>query len=283
MTEYTEKRSGRWIKAQEEELECWTSISQKIQNEKYQDKKREYWVKVLNKIGLQVSDIEKHKTIEVGAGPSGLFILAQNFTNWVLLDPLIDQYAKINTTITKFSTINSDLESVELKDQFDIIVAINCIDHCDDINQFLEKLRNTCKTDGKVILAVNTHQNDWSAFIWQKANRFIEPHHPYHFTKAGYERLLSTQFDIEQTVDIEDEVIWVNKELSKIAIDSRPNEKSLVSKIWDKIRSGEILGAILNRILTIFGLPPHDMNGVGQSLYRHKLFVLLPKQTKNSK
>jgi len=52
MTEYTEKRSGRWIKAQEEELECWTSISQAIQNETYQEKKREYWIKVLNKVGL---------------------------------------------------------------------------------------------------------------------------------------------------------------------------------------------------------------------------------------
>lgn len=270
-------QTTKWVHAQEEELACWTTIGPKLRSEAYCQKKREYWRRILAKIGLN-EELAASKVLEVGCGPSGLFIVLPDDADITLLDPLLDQYKEVAPHLLdgRHRMVSQPLEKAKIDGQYEIIFAINCIDHCEDIELFLGKLKQACAKSGRVFLAVNTHLRRWTEQVWQRAQPLIEPHHPYHFTEASYLGLFSKYFRVERVVDIEDEVIWVNNETRVMQEGPPLDRRSSLVKVLDKMRSGEILGALLVKILAGFGLPQHDFRGTGNSIYRHKLFVLRP-------
>src|SRR4029077_4024731 len=124
-----------------------------------------------------------------------------------------------------------------------------CIDHCSDIRLFLERLAAVNAARGTVVLAVNTHIREWTEIVSQKAQRFMEPHHPYPFTADGYSRLLKPLFEIQQVIDIEEDVLWINRETAVIDGVQHVRERSPLVLLANKLRGGEILGSLFIRIL----------------------------------
>lgn len=276
---YATKR--RWTHAQAEELECWREVRHKLDDPGYLRAKTDYWRRILAKANVTEDVVANSDVLEVGAGPSGLFLLFRDCTRFVALDPLIDQYrGLVPHNFGRQRTEALKLEDYHPPHGFDIVFAINCIDHCDDIDQFLARLRETCTPDGRLYLAVNCHERRWTEAVWTAMQPILEPQHPYHFSEASYRMLLSRQFKIHATVDIEDDVIRVNKETA--AMESQA-PTPIVSRMWRRAegwwsaaRSGEIVGHAIFFLMRRAGYPAHDFGGVGRSIYRHKLFILSP-------
>lgn len=263
--------AGRWATAQCEEAECWTRIGRLLRRADYQQIKQQYWLRFLSKLGLSPDAFDGKRVIEIGCGPSGVFRLIQNASRYVLVDPLLDLYREISPfDDSLFECAPIPFEDVQYHQEFDIVLSINSIDHCRDLDVFLDKLKHVTAPSGRVYVAVNTHQSLTSARFWRRFNRFIEPHHPYHYTDAEYQSLLSTRFVIDSVHDVEDEVIWINRQIQAMpGRDTSAPETSAFSRIF----RADILGVALVKALAIMGLPQHDFKGVGRSLYRHKAYV----------
>ncbi len=277
-------RSSVWQQAQSEELNCWVQISHKLHSELYIERKKAYWRRILHKAGLSAESLTDQSIIEVGAGPSGIFLLFPNKSDFVTLDPLNDAYRRLAPHLFhQQMTIAAPLESFVSEQTFDTVFAINCIDHSDDIELFVAKLALLCGARGTAVLAVNCHQHYWSEWIWQRFQAILEPHHPYHFTEANYARLLTPHFNIVRVADIEEDVIWINNETSDRKIPPPADERTPRSqrspgrRLWPALVSGRALAVLFMRFLALLGWPAHDFTGNGRSLYRHKLFVLQPK------
>lgn len=73
---------------------------------------------------------------------------------------------------------------------FDVVLALNLIEHLEDVQHYLKELRRITKPGGRVIIAtVNRH---FRLYPWQK------PWNPYHVTEFGkksLEKLLAPHFD----------------------------------------------------------------------------------------
>ena len=275
-----------WQQAQSDELNCWVQISHKLESTLYIDRKKAYWRRILRKAELTPKLLANQSVIEVGAGPSGIFLLFPNKADFVTLDPLNDEYRQLAPHLYHEQiTITTPLEAFTPSQPFETVFAINCIDHSDDIELFIEKLAALCAEGGTAVLAVNCHQNRWSEWIWQRFQAILEPHHPYHFTEANYAKLLSSCFNITSIIDIEEDVIWINNETSDAKIPPTLSRKVKVQtprwqRIWQAFISGRIFAVLFIRILALLGWPMHDFRGNGRSIYRHKLFIMQPNSSK---
>jgi SAM-dependent methyltransferase len=262
-----------WLHAQDEEMACWLGVKHKLSSDKYMAVKRAYWEKLLAKVGLTSDHLRSGDVLEIGNGPSGLFMLAPDNAEYVCVDPLNDFYRAEFPWVFGMQQVSSTkLEDFTHSATFRDIFAINCIDHCDDIEAFVASLNRLLADDGTVYLAVNTHNYKFIEFIWRNFQSIIEPHHPYQLAAEGYARLFAPAFEIKDVLDIEDLIIWVNNETSegKLGIArGQSGTRSWLSKIDD-----EIVGKVLVKTLAALGWPQHDFNRRGRSLFRHKLFVM---------
>ncbi|MEX1237515.1 MAG: class I SAM-dependent methyltransferase [Pseudomonadales bacterium] len=262
-----------WMHAQDEEMACWLGVKHKLSSDQYLSIKCAYWEKMLGKIGLTGEHLQSGDILEIGNGPSGLFMLAPDNPQYVCVDPLNDFYQEKFPWVFNAQQVSSTkLEDFRHTTTFRDIFAINCIDHCDDIEAFVASLYELLADDGTVYLAVNTHNYRFIEFIWRNFQSVIEPHHPYQLSASGYARLFEPSFDIMDVLDIEDLIIWVNNETSseKLGVaGSQPDARNWLSKIDD-----EIVGKVLVKTLAALGWPQHDFTQRGRSLFRHKLFLM---------
>lgn len=273
------KNASIWQQAQSEELNCWVQISHKLDNDLYIARKKAYWQRILAKARLSPERLATKSVLEVGAGPSGIFLLFPEKADFVSLDPLNNQYTQLAPHLYHQQTVvTGPLETFATERQFDVVLAINCIDHSEAIDLFIQKLAAVCDGAGTAVLAVNCHQTRWGEWIWQHFQSILEPHHPYHFTEANYTRLLLPHFQILHIEDIEDDIIWINNETSDAKIpSSTPPQATPKRQLWHALLSGRAVALLFMRLLAWLGWPAHDFAGNGRSLYRHKLFILTPK------
>ena len=267
----------KWKRAQKKELECWSYNQPRISGPRYMALKREYWKNIMKTTGISLSSLTRPgvSVLEAGCGPTGVFILfSQKQKNYDILDPLLDEYESLYAHAfnagTKFACA---LEELEAKKSYDIILVINAIDHCQDITAFLAKLHQLLAPGGKVYIAVNTHKRKWTAALWRLFQPLLEPHHPFHFTTAQFKTLFERLFRVVEVADIEEDVLWINRRAAR-ELPQAPTKRPWWKTALKSLHPGRMFFAILHR----FGLPDHDFEGGGDSLYRHKMFTLAHKQ-----
>ncbi|MBI4428789.1 MAG: class I SAM-dependent methyltransferase, partial [Ignavibacteriales bacterium] len=177
-----------WKTAQEEELHCWSINREKLRRSDYLEIKKLYWQRLLSKIGILHVLGTDARILEVGCGPAGVFLLLPRESRndqYYVLDPLLARYKEMFPDyFGRCVEVDSALETWRFQPdlRFDLILAINCIDHSLDIEKFLAQVRTLLSESGRAIVAVNTHQRRWTARLWKRFQKVIEPHHPYHFT-----------------------------------------------------------------------------------------------------
>lgn len=265
-----------WQYAQEEELKCWIGMKKKLETHAYLKIKSQYWLDFLEKLGITAEDLRNQSVLEIGNGPSGLFLLAKENKQFFLCDPLNAKYKENFPWLFGCNVmISSRAECLNLGQKFQSIFAINSIDHCDNINEFLVAVSKHLDPNGKFYLGVNTHNYKLIQLIWERFQAYIEPHHPYQMTTGQYGELFSRYFDVKEIIDMEDLVIAVNQktDLKSLGLSERRRTTNFREKIFDR----EIFGKILVRALKRLGYPQHDFHRQGKSLFRNKLFVLSPK------
>ena len=268
-----------WQHAQEEETECWSGISFKLKNPKYFELKKEYWSKIIDKCGFKDQGIFENKSVlEIGCGPSGLFINFPDHPDYSLVEPLLDSYQQLAPLAFKNQKKHPiPFEDFKNEKKFNIVVCINAIDHCRNIENFIDKMYEVASTNSISIIGVNTHVYGWTARFWRKYQRLIDPMHPYQFTGNEYAKMLSKKFELISHIDVEDEVAWINNRTDDESFGKKPTvtKKSsrAFSKIIEAIQHGEFFAKLFKHIVHIF-IPVHSWKDGARSIYRHKVFVL---------
>ena len=116
----------QWLHAQAEELACWQGIDHKLKSKDYIEAKKEYWRRILGKAKLSSAELAHKTVLEVGAGPSGIFLLFDSHANYVTLDPLNAEYVKIAPHLYGVQEVVSEkFEEFKSKRNYQVVFAIN--------------------------------------------------------------------------------------------------------------------------------------------------------------
>ena len=89
----------KWHIAQTAERKWWTNYLKSKDSHSYLDWKKSYWKSLLSQTGLDFNQFSGERILDVGCGPSGVFIHLNAF-QIDAVDPLLEYY---NTHLDPFS------------------------------------------------------------------------------------------------------------------------------------------------------------------------------------
>lgn len=110
------------------------------------------------------------KCLEVGCGPFGGMSMSYGAKEWILLDPLADEYLKVVSSEHQF--VQSGVESMPLEGgAFDVVFCCNVLDHTDDYIKGMREIHRVLKEGG--LLCV---------FVHCRKKSELNDGHPHSFT-----------------------------------------------------------------------------------------------------
>lgn len=104
------------------------------------------------------------KILEIGCGLGDLLnVLDRCGHNGIGIDTSKDaiNYVNKELQLINFKAINSDIDSIN--DKFDIVIASEVIEHCEDDFGLIVSMLNRIKPTGKLIITIPAHMADWDS------------------------------------------------------------------------------------------------------------------------
>jgi SAM-dependent methyltransferase len=183
--------SLRWKIAQYFEKRWWGNYLRGKEPDDYFRWKQNYWNNFLHEISDWVKPNKNHNFLDMGCGPAGIFMVLPGQVTAV--DPLIEQYKlKLPFFIPeKFDNVDfhtSSAEEFKHQTQFDLVFSLNVINHVRDLPQAILSLYRNCKTGGKLILSIDSHNNKFLRTAFRYLHFDIL--HPHQLTLNEYINLL---------------------------------------------------------------------------------------------
>ncbi len=205
------KKSSRWRVAQYFEIRWWKNYLKNKDITDYLTWKTDYWKAFLSKIEENISLKENSRILDAGCGPAGIFIALREY-DVTAIDPLLDQY---NDNLnhfkrelypsTTFETV--ELENFNRKEDFDLIFCINAINHVSDLKTAFEKLHQSAKTGGIMVVSIDAH--NFSLFKHLFRLQPADILHPHQYDLKEYKEMLtSLNCSILQMVLIKKEFLF---------------------------------------------------------------------------
>jgi SAM-dependent methyltransferase len=121
--------------------------------------------------GLDRSDFVEKRVLDIGCGPRGSLEWATEATERVGLDPLVDRYRALGIDAHEMTYIDASAENIPFpNDHFDIVTALNALDHVDDVDAAVREITRVARPGalGLVLVEVNhaptvtePHSLDW--------------------------------------------------------------------------------------------------------------------------
>lgn len=127
---------------------------------------------------LEEDFYNQKKILDIGCGPRGSLEWADVAAERIGLDPLADQYMKLEGKHHKMEYRKSGSESIPYPDgYFDVISSLNSLDHVDDLNQTINEIKRCVKKGGLFLLISDIHSfptvAEPSNFDWDIAVKFL--------------------------------------------------------------------------------------------------------------
>jgi len=127
--------------------------------------------------GLKKEFFDAKRVLDIGCGPRGSLEWAENTTLRVGLDPLADLYRELGTDRHKMGYLSAPCERIPAGDaSFDIVTALNSIDHVDDIDACIKEIKRVVRVGGNILLMTDLHDEPTPTepvvFSWDVLNRF---------------------------------------------------------------------------------------------------------------
>ena len=164
------KKKLKWRLAQELEYKWWQQYLHKKEPAQYLQYKKKYWLEVLSSLEEPVLTETKQSILDAGCGPAGIFIALDKY-QVTALDPLLDRYKNLphfNTDAYPWATfIQSPLELLTDKEQYDTIFCMNAINHVNDIALCCQRLYEALKPGGYLVLSTDAHRFSFLKKIFQ--------------------------------------------------------------------------------------------------------------------
>lgn len=183
----------RWKKAQIYEKKTWmTNLDINTINWNYEHLER--FEKLDSIKGL---DFGNHNVIELGCGPFtnlrlfGDILKPKKIT---LLDPLINEYLNHpNCTYKNFTlngidtqTIHSPIENLDLSEKFDVVIMINVLEHCFDVDLIFNKIESIL-SDGGLFIFGDVYFDD----VKELATNIYDAGHPIRLSTNKLEKFIN--------------------------------------------------------------------------------------------
>tara|TARA_B100002019_G_scaffold292262_1_gene314846 strand:- start:1372 stop:2091 length:720 start_codon:yes stop_codon:yes gene_type:complete len=124
--------------------------------------------------------------LEIGPGRGNNFSVLKNFGNLSVLEVeehFIEQLIQ-NQQITA-DRIFRKFNDISIKNKFDIIIALDVLEHIEDTESFIENIFNVLNIDGLLIISVPAYKSLWSdhdidlkhikRYNWKLLNEEISP------------------------------------------------------------------------------------------------------------
>lgn len=193
--------SIKWSLAQFLEVRWWKNYQRSL-NDDYIESKKEYWKKILSSSEMTIP--HNKAILDVGCGPSGIYtILEKNKVDCV--DSLIEKYEEsIHFFSTKqypnYSFHCVPFEDFEIKKEYDVVFCLNAINHFRDINSSVQKLYQSLKVGGELLVGIDGHRHTLLKKVFRTIH--MDLLHPVQMSLGEYEELFQKQgFETIKTVE----------------------------------------------------------------------------------
>ena len=129
------------------ELKYWSKVTEneKILYNKFYEK---YYV---SDFELSHEDYKDKNILDIGCGPRGSLEWAEMANLRVGLDPLVNEYLKLDggTLFHKMKYVRGHSEDMPFADEtFDFVFSINSLDHVDDLDETISEIKRVLKIGG---------------------------------------------------------------------------------------------------------------------------------------
>lgn len=188
---YKQGARFRWKIAQVLEIRWWKRYLKNQDKNTYLEQKKQYWTRTLE--WVQASLEPNQMVLDAGCGPAGMFILLDK-QQVTAVDPLLNQYQEqlphfkyLDYPNVQF--FSESLEAWQSDKQFDWIFCLNAINHVQDIQVCLDKIMDSLKPDGTLILGIDAHRFSWMKYIFQWIPGDVL--HPHQYTRKDYKMFLN--------------------------------------------------------------------------------------------
>lgn len=269
------KKERQWEKAQVAEAGCWASLASNLNSDEGRAWKEEFWEKHLEAMDWRLDErIRRYnrpiRVLDVGCGPSGVLLYLNKLSDDLImtgLDLLMDHYLDISPRLRQMPIewISLPFEDFKPGELFDVVFALNVIDHCREIDAFVRQLCKTVSPNGEVWVSVNCHTKIWQAALWRKFK--LEELHPYHYTIEEYSAMFSKHFQIKSIHDVTRTLFNFENSLPE-SEDEHPTQKK-----WKSLFKPR---TCMRRILHL-GMPILPTLSDQSSVYRTMAFLLIPR------
>jgi SAM-dependent methyltransferase len=98
------------------------------------------------------------RLLDIGCGPRGSLVWAENAAERVGLDPLADEYRRLQTRPHAMTYVQGGAERIPFGDgHFDVVSSINSIDHVDDLGAAVAEITRVTRAGGMLLLLVDVN------------------------------------------------------------------------------------------------------------------------------
>jgi GT2 family glycosyltransferase/SAM-dependent methyltransferase len=129
--------------------------------------------------GLDRADFAGKRVLDIGCGPRGSLEWATEAAERVGLDPLVGRYRELGIEKHAMEYVEGGAEAIPFpNDHFDIVAALNALDHVDDVNAAIREMTRVAKPGaiGLLLVEVN-HQatpTEPQSFGWDLLREFTD-------------------------------------------------------------------------------------------------------------
>ncbi len=161
-----------------------TDSSKSIIEFLYQKVKR---IALKNKLELLNSlQTEEKKVLDIGAG-TGDFLKICQINNWIVTGIEPNEKAR-KIAKGKDILLNENINELQ-KEKFDIITLWHVLEHIEDINEYINKVKNLLKPNGYLIIAVPNYKCYDASHYGTFWAAYDVPRHIWHFSRKTIIRL----------------------------------------------------------------------------------------------
>lgn len=185
----------RWKVAQFFEINWWRFYLAKKDKPYYLDQKKLYWIRILKLCEHLFTVAQQASIIDLGCGPSGLYILYPS-ENMTAVDPLLLQYERQLKVFSRadypfVNFVQSTIEDFETVEQFEYVFCMNAINHVSDIKKGFEKIAKLAADGAKVVVSIDAHNYNLLKVIFRLFQGDVL--HPHQYDKAEYISFMENQ------------------------------------------------------------------------------------------
>lgn len=201
----------KWQIAQSIEIKWWQNYLKNKEVAPYLAWKKQYWQGLLDKI-KEYYIIQPNSTIlDMGCGPSGIYMALQEH-RVDAIDPLLDAYSanikhfnKLDYAHVNFTS--KAFEDFEITKKYDVIFCMNAINHVKNLEDCYLKMSQALAPNGLLVVTIDAHNYNFFKYLFRAIPGDML--HPYQFDLKEYDSFLEkNNIKVEQNICLKKEFFF---------------------------------------------------------------------------